>query len=677
MFIYPIFNHLKLLLLLCLISLFFGAYISPSFSFAACEFLSEDFASSKGWTALQKTGDWVVKDGKLNVSGVGTTSSYATTDFFPSKSFSVDVDIDIVSASSNHDRVGTRVYAGGDVFFAVQGDGQEYTTNGVLCYYYPVAHELKFKVYDVLAGEWVVPLSAKAISGSVRSIGLSMVNDGVIFRVNGQDTNYKISGDLSNGHSFLSKFRLFAGGTGLQARFDNICASAYSGTNPNTSSSMPLPSGQQSLTTSPASAPVINADPSKANPFGFGSAASGGSTLSLSFGLSQQASPVDLYVAMQSSVLGPELYLFTGLNQLQPSSVVGLVPWKTNTLGNFQNRLLSDLPASVLPNGTYYFFLLSTPAGSLNSFRLWAAPLVINTGQSNVSDKEMQQEIKNTIDLIFGLSSGFSGGLSEITSIFNNQEVITTSPSELDLTSLLAGTPITMNVDFGSGYTLESGSVMKGSAQMQVKNVIFNSRNMGADFSGTFNNILKDGLPIANGLVNGNILLSQSSGGSADISGQINFDNLTISGQKQSGTIQLSGTLNNFSLTSTSGITGDVRMTFSNFTSGSYTINSGYVDLIMNQSDSANVITNLQTGEGPVNLNIQIKNNPNSVTLNSNTPGTAGPYNITISNVTLNQDACPNYPTGGTISFTKKSTGTTGIVKFNSACDGSYGYSEQ
>ncbi|HMB30420.1 MAG TPA: hypothetical protein VKN82_01210, partial [Desulfohalobiaceae bacterium] len=526
MFIYPIFNHLKLLLLLCLISLFFGAYISPSFSFAACEFLSEDFASSKGWTALQKTGDWVVKDGKLNVSGVGTTSSYATTDFFPSKSFSVDVDIDIVSASSNHDRVGTRVYAGGDVFFAVQGDGQEYTTNGVLCYYYPVAHELKFKVYDVLAGEWVVPLSAKAISGSVRSIGLSMVNDGVIFRVNGQDTNYKISGDLSNGHSFLSKFRLFAGGTGLQARFDNICASAYSGTNPNTSSSMPLPSGQQSLTTSPASAPVINADPSKANPFGFGSAASGGSTLSLSFGLSQQASPVDLYVAMQSSVLGPELYLFTGLNQLQPSSVVGLVPWKTNTLGNFQNRLLSDLPASVLPNGTYYFFLLSTPAGSLNSFRLWAAPLVINTGQSNVSDKEMQQEIKNTIDLIFGLSSGFSGGLSEITSIFNNQEVITTSPSELDLTSLLAGTPITMNVDFGSGYTLESGSVMKGSAQMQVKNVIFNSRNMGADFSGTFNNILKDGLPIANGLVNGNILLSQSSGGSADISGQINFDNL-------------------------------------------------------------------------------------------------------------------------------------------------------
>ena len=677
MFIYPIFNHLKLLLLLCLISLFFGAYISPSFSFAACEFLSEDFASSKGWTALQKTGDWVVKDGKLNVSGVGTTSSYATTDFFPSKSFSVDVDIDIVSASSNHDRVGTRVYAGGDVFFAVQGDGQEYTTNGVLCYYYPVAHELKFKVYDVLAGEWVVPLSAKAISGSVRSIGLSMVNDGVIFRVNGQDTNYKISGDLSNGHSFLSKFRLFAGGTGLQARFDNICASAYSGTNPNTSSSMPLPSGQQSLTTSPASAPVINADPSKANPFGFGSAASGGSTLSLSFGLSQQASPVDLYVAMQSSVLGPELYLFTGLNQLQPSSVVGLVPWKTNTLGNFQNRLLSDLPASVLPNGTYYFFLLSTPAGSLNSFRLWATPLVINTGQSNVSDKEMQQEIKNTIDLIFGLSSGFSGGLSEITSIFNNQEVITTSPSELDLTSLLAGTPITMNVDFGSGYTLESGSVMKGSAQMQVKNVIFNSRNMGADFSGTFNNILKDGLPIANGLVNGNILLSQSSGGSADISGQINFDNLTISGQKQSGTIQLSGTLNNFSLTSTSGITGDVRMTFSNFTSGSYTINSGYVDLIMNQSDSANVITNLQTGEGPVNLNIQIKNNPNSVTLNSNTPGTAGPYNITISNVTLNQDACPNYPTGGTISFTKKSTGTTGIVKFNSACDGSYGYSEQ
>jgi hypothetical protein len=48
-----------------------------------------------------------------------------------------------------------------------------------------------------------------------------------------------------------------------------------------------------------------------------------------------------------------------------------------------------------------------------------------------------------------------------------------------------------------------------------------------------------------------------------------------------------------------------------------------------------------------------------------------------MSNVTLDQNICANYPAGGTISFTKSSTGTTGVVTFTSACDGSYGYSEQ
>ncbi len=67
----------------------------------------------------------------------------------------------------------------------------------------------------------------------------------------------------------------------------------------------------------------------------------------------------------------------------------------------------------------------------------------------------------------------------------------------------------------------------------------------------------------------------------------------------------------------------------------------------------------------------------NGAVLNTTAPGAAGPYTVAMSNVTLDQNICANYPAGGTISFTKNSTGTTGVVTFTSACDGSYGYSEQ
>ena len=671
------YNRMRVLVFYSVMLFVLSWYVAPPASFAACEFLSENFASSDDWTLYTQTGSWALKDGGLEASDIGTTSTYASTQFFPSDMFSVDADIQIISAPGKHDRVGTRIYAGGDVFFAVQGDSQEYTTNGVLAYYYPAVNELKFKIYDVMAGEWVVPLAAKSVSGPVNSIGLGMESDGIVFRVNGQDTDYKISGNLSNGHMFISSLRLFAGGTTLKVRFDNVCASARGGSSPPpTSKGMVLPSGHETLSTSSVSSPVVNTDPSLANPFGFGNAASGGSTLALNVGLSMQASPVDLYVGLLSENLGSDLLLFTGLNALQPASVVGLVPWKANTTGDFTNLLLSDFPVTALPDGTYYFFLYLTPAGDMSSSRLWATALVVNNGNSEIKDKEMEEEIKKNLDLIFGLSSGFSGGLGELTSIFENEEVVSVTPSDINFTTLMSGTPITVNADFGSGYTLNSGSVMKGSAQVQVKNIVFNNQQVGADFSGTFNNVLKDGVTLANGSMGGNLMITQGANESATLSGQVNFNNLIIAGKQQSGRVDLSGKLNDFGL-SPEKMTGNVRMSFSDFISGEYTLQSGYADLILQSSNRAIVQTALQTPEGTVNLDIQVDTTESGAVLNTTKPGTAGPYQVSISNVTMDQDACPNYPVSGTMSFTKQTTGTTGVVTFTGACDGSYVYKEQ
>ncbi|MEA3240792.1 MAG: hypothetical protein U9P37_04335, partial [Pseudomonadota bacterium] len=254
-------SRLKKWSFLFLLSILLGGFVTVSSGFAACEMLSSgDFSSGSGWTVNDAT-YWSIHNGMLDAQGIGTTSTHAGIDFYPGGFFSVDVDVSIVSSTSEHDRVGVRIRTSGDVFFAVNGDSGEYTTNGVLCYYYPNSGMLKFKVYDFDSGEWVVPLSHLDFSGTVNSIGLSMVADGVIFRVNGQDTNYKLTGDFSFGTYVIDSLRLYAGGTGLHARFDNVCASSYEVTDFPPGNAMPLPSGADFFPVTPAAAPVININP--------------------------------------------------------------------------------------------------------------------------------------------------------------------------------------------------------------------------------------------------------------------------------------------------------------------------------------------------------------------------------------------------------------------------------
>ena len=235
---------------------------------------------------------------------------------------------------------------------------------------------------------------------------------------------------------------------------------------------------------------------------------------------------------------------------------------------------------------------------------------------------------------------------------------------------------------------MASGSVMSGSAQLVVS--VNASQGLGADFSGTFNNVMKDGAPFINGQVSGNVLLTEGVAEKTNVSGQININNLSISGQQLSGTIDISGTLEDFDLFGLLGMLenldlakllemkGTIRLTFTNVTNGAYTINSGYVDIISSGSGSATVSTNLQTAAGPVILNMTMAASATSAVINTTAPGAAGPYTLVMNNVTLDQNACANYPTGGTITFTRNgTTSPTGAVTFTGACDGSYRYSER
>ncbi len=668
-----------------------GGFAAASSSFAACEYLSSgDFSSGSGWGVKKETASWSISGGMLDVQKIQSGyASYAVHDFTPDGFFSLDTEVSVVSTTDEWDAVGIYFEISGDVYYSVNG----YMTDSIAVFYYPSINKMKFWVWDMTNGEWVYPLGFQSVSGPVTSIGLSMAADGIVMRLNKHDTSLKLNGDFSGAYYAVSKVQLWAQGTGLHARFDNVCAAPYEVGDFLPGNAMPIPSGQEAvIITAPAATPATSTDPASANPFGFGPVASGGNILSLTAGLSGLSAPADLYVGIG---IGAEIYLFDSSNNLhQLSTSAGLVKWRANTTGGINERLLPDFDRSLLPAGTYTFYFLMTPAGRLDNYRLWVTNLIVNSGgggggggSPTVTDHAMESDIKQNIDLIFGTTSGSSGGLTEITAIFEDENVVTISP-ELDLMGILSGAPVpttTITANFGSGYRIESGHVMAGSARIVLSNIQFNNAGLGANFSATFDNVTKDGAPFVNGQLSGSIFLTEGAGDASNVSGQIAISNLTVSDQQISGSIGISGTLVNLDLDALLSLdlaklletTGNITLTFSDFISGVYTINGGTVDIVSAGNGSTTVTTNLQTGAGPVNLNTLLTVTPTGAVISTTAPGTAGPYTLSINNVTLDQNTCASYPTAGTMSFTSGSTGKTGVVTFNGACDGTYGYTEQ
>ncbi|SPQ01121.1 hypothetical protein NBG4_430016 [Candidatus Sulfobium mesophilum] len=50
----------------------------------------------------------------------------------------------------------------------------------------------------------------------------------------------------------------------------------------------------------------------------------------------------------------------------------GVQPWRANTTDPIDESLFGAVPMTSLPDGTYSFYMLVTPAGSLNTYYLWS-----------------------------------------------------------------------------------------------------------------------------------------------------------------------------------------------------------------------------------------------------------------------------------------------------------------
>ncbi len=130
--------------------------------------------------------------------------------------------------------------------------------------------------------------------------------------------------------------------------------------------------------------PVISADPSQAMPIGVGDVAQGGNTVTVQAALGQFLAPMDVYAAYGISTDPDKLFVIKpdlSVQVLSYSDVVqaiatgtppaGAEPFMAGTMGPVNQVLENTVSVSQLEPGTYTFYLLTAPAGSLGNFYLW------------------------------------------------------------------------------------------------------------------------------------------------------------------------------------------------------------------------------------------------------------------------------------------------------------------
>jgi hypothetical protein len=153
--------------------------------------------------------------------------------------------------------------------------------------------------------------------------------------------------------------------------------------------SMAVPTAQESFPAhGPIPSPIISTDPSQAMPIGVGPVATGGATLFLQIGFGLFSGPVDVYVGIYAPSIDPDhVYILMPDNvTLQPmTSSTALTPWVAGTLGNISKSVFGTIPVSALPAGTYSFYLVVTPAGSLDSYYFWTTAIDVTNNVLPVS----------------------------------------------------------------------------------------------------------------------------------------------------------------------------------------------------------------------------------------------------------------------------------------------------
>lgn len=292
-------------------------------------------------------------------------------------------------------------------------------------------------------------------------------------------------------------------------------------------------------------------------------------------------------------------------------------------------------------------------------------------------------EIKQVFDSVLSAVKLFSG-LPDLMDDFADlisqpgsstcPKVVTTPPS-INLGSLPK--TITINIDFGNGCKAADGSTMKGKAIITINDLTLSETAGGATvslkFNMSFTDIFRNGLPVFDGTVSGNVNLKVTQ---SNISGPVtvNFNNLQTAESTISGgltidvSLDITGDLSDVEI-------NDTTMTFNNLSiqtaTGQIKVTSGTVGLSSTGLDSYRMDVTMNTSQGAVDIVIDIDfPSETRAIVSTPQPGTIAGYTVSINNITFNTSVCKEYPVSGNVNLTKGSATTK--ATFTGACDGTY-----
>lgn len=210
---------------ICL-SFLLSIMLGPRPGFAGCDLFEADFSAGVGqeWL-LDQADEWSVVGGRLQVNP--TSDSFwaiAEHDLNPDGEFIFDVDVTYNSANAVITLYAYSRTSGST--YTVNG----HTTDGIAVSVYPLQNKMAFTFWDLGANEWVAG-AYQDISPGFTSIGMRVLSDAVVFRLNRTDTALRSSGSLTP-LSGLDTIWLAASGVGFQGTFDNLCIASVGSESP-------------------------------------------------------------------------------------------------------------------------------------------------------------------------------------------------------------------------------------------------------------------------------------------------------------------------------------------------------------------------------------------------------------------------------------------------------------
>jgi predicted secreted hydrolase len=133
---------------------------------------------------------------------------------------------------------------------------------------------------------------------------------------------------------------------------------------------LPAPQGQATFSYFPVASPVVGTTPPETKPIGIGPYAEGGRTLSVQVSLPGFSGNVDVFFGLYAPAIGVDgFYFLDGDGILRPLSD-GMVAWRSGT-AMIDETLFGLIDTSLLPEGTYFFYLLVAPQGTTDQYYLW------------------------------------------------------------------------------------------------------------------------------------------------------------------------------------------------------------------------------------------------------------------------------------------------------------------